>query len=120
MFRTLLKTEALAVENRLVPVRYFEVRTLRGARQGDARDASEAIQAGLHHGPPAGGHERIRPGGVGEAGGEPPRADAAEANAGHADPAEGPQAPSPPAPAPGVSGARGTSAGRVPASEPTP
>jgi len=33
MFRTLVKTEALAVENRLVPVRYFELRTLRGARR---------------------------------------------------------------------------------------
>ena len=36
MFRTLLKTEALAVENRLVPVRYFELRTLRGARRYSA------------------------------------------------------------------------------------
>jgi len=31
MFRTLMKTEALAVEDRTVAVRYFELRTLRGA-----------------------------------------------------------------------------------------
>jgi hypothetical protein len=31
MFRTLVKTDALAIENRTVAVRYFEVRTLRGA-----------------------------------------------------------------------------------------
>ena len=36
MFRTLLKTEALAVDNRMVPVRYFELRTLRGARRFSA------------------------------------------------------------------------------------
>ena len=32
MFRTLVKTDAVSVENKTVPVRYFEVRTLRGAR----------------------------------------------------------------------------------------
>jgi hypothetical protein len=36
MFRTLVKTDALAVEDRTVPVRYFEVRTLRGARRFSA------------------------------------------------------------------------------------
>jgi hypothetical protein len=30
MFRTLLKTDALAIEDRMLPVRYFELRTLRG------------------------------------------------------------------------------------------
>lgn len=33
MFRTLVKTEALAVEDHSYPVRYFELRTLRGARR---------------------------------------------------------------------------------------
>ena len=33
MFRTLVKTDALAVADRTVPVRYFELRTLRGARR---------------------------------------------------------------------------------------
>ncbi len=36
MFRTLVKTAALAVEDQTVPVRYFEVRTLRGARRYSA------------------------------------------------------------------------------------
>jgi len=36
MFRTLLKTDAIAVEDRTVPVRYFELRTLRGARRYSA------------------------------------------------------------------------------------
>jgi hypothetical protein len=36
MFRTLVKTEALAIENKMVAVRYFEVRTLRGARRYSA------------------------------------------------------------------------------------
>jgi hypothetical protein len=36
MFRTLLKTEALAVEDRTFPIRYFEIRTLRGARRYSA------------------------------------------------------------------------------------
>jgi len=36
MFRTLVKTEALAVDDRTVPVRYFELRTLRGARRYSA------------------------------------------------------------------------------------
>jgi hypothetical protein len=33
MFRTLVKTEALAVEDQTYAVRYFELRTLRGARR---------------------------------------------------------------------------------------
>ena len=33
MFRTLLKTASVAVDNQAYPVRYFEVRTLRGARR---------------------------------------------------------------------------------------
>jgi hypothetical protein len=33
MFRTLLRTDALAVDNRTFPVRYFELRTHRGARR---------------------------------------------------------------------------------------
>src|ERR1700722_13944891 len=36
MFRTLVKTDALAVENKTVAVRYFELRTLRGARRYSA------------------------------------------------------------------------------------
>jgi hypothetical protein len=36
MFRTLVKTEALAVEDHTVAVRYFELRTLRGARRYSA------------------------------------------------------------------------------------
>jgi hypothetical protein len=36
MFRTLVKTDALAVADRTVPVRYFEERTLRGARRYSA------------------------------------------------------------------------------------
>jgi hypothetical protein len=36
MFRTLVKTDALAVADLTVPVRYFEVRTLRGARRYSA------------------------------------------------------------------------------------
>lgn len=36
MFRTLVKTEALAVDEISVPVRYYEVRTLRGARRYSA------------------------------------------------------------------------------------
>jgi hypothetical protein len=36
MFRTLVKTEALVVGDRTVPVRYFELRTLRGARRYSA------------------------------------------------------------------------------------
>ena len=33
MFRTLVKTDALAVQDKTVTVRYFEGRTLRGARR---------------------------------------------------------------------------------------
>ena len=33
MFRTLVKTDALAVDDRTVAVRYFELRTLRGAKR---------------------------------------------------------------------------------------
>jgi hypothetical protein len=36
MFRTLLKTDALAIEDRMLPVRYFELRTLRGTRRFSA------------------------------------------------------------------------------------
>ena len=36
MSRTLVKTEALAVADRTYPVRYFELRTLRGARRYSA------------------------------------------------------------------------------------
>ena len=36
MFRTLLKTEAMDVEAHTVSVRYFELRTLRGARRYSA------------------------------------------------------------------------------------
>ena len=36
MFRTLLKTEALAIEDRTFPIRYFELRTLRGSRRYSA------------------------------------------------------------------------------------
>jgi hypothetical protein len=36
MFRTLVKTEALAVEDHTYAVRYFEQRTLRGARRYSA------------------------------------------------------------------------------------
>jgi hypothetical protein len=36
MFRTLVKTEALAVDEQTVSVRYFELRTLRGARRFSA------------------------------------------------------------------------------------
>ena len=36
MFRTLVKTDSLAVEDQMFPVRYFEVRTTRGARRYSA------------------------------------------------------------------------------------
>jgi hypothetical protein len=36
MFRTLVKTDAFAVENHIVSVRYFELRTGRGARRYSA------------------------------------------------------------------------------------
>ena len=36
MFRILIRTEGLAVDDRTYPVRYFEVRTLRGARRYSA------------------------------------------------------------------------------------
>jgi hypothetical protein len=36
MFRTLVKTDALAVDHLTVTVRYFELRTLRGARRYSA------------------------------------------------------------------------------------
>ena len=36
MFRTLVKTTTVTVENRLYPVRYFELRTLRGLRRYSA------------------------------------------------------------------------------------
>jgi hypothetical protein len=36
MFRALVRTDALAIDDRTYPVRYFEVRTLRGARRYSA------------------------------------------------------------------------------------
>ncbi|HZT77228.1 MAG TPA: hypothetical protein VFA27_11260 [Vicinamibacterales bacterium] len=36
MFRTLVKTDTIAVEDQQVTVRYFELRTLRGARRYSA------------------------------------------------------------------------------------
>ncbi len=33
MFRTLVKTGALAIDDQTYPVRYFELKTLRGARR---------------------------------------------------------------------------------------
>ncbi len=39
MFRTLVKTEALAVNDRTFPIRYFELRTVRGARRYSAEIA---------------------------------------------------------------------------------
>ena len=33
MFRTLVRTESLVIDDQAYPVRYFEVRTLRGARR---------------------------------------------------------------------------------------
>jgi hypothetical protein len=36
MFRTLIKTDAVAVEKMKVAVRYFEIRTLRGGRRYSA------------------------------------------------------------------------------------
>ena len=36
MFRTLLKTQAVAVDDQSVPVRYFELRTVRGQRRYSA------------------------------------------------------------------------------------
>jgi hypothetical protein len=36
MFRTLVKTEALAIDEQTVLVRYFELRTLRGGRRFSA------------------------------------------------------------------------------------
>jgi hypothetical protein len=36
MFRTLVRADTLAIDDRTYPVRYFEVRTLRGARRYSA------------------------------------------------------------------------------------
>lgn len=36
MFRTLVKTESLAIDDRTLSVRYFELRTLRGGRRYSA------------------------------------------------------------------------------------
>ena len=36
MFRTLVKTETIEMESHRVPVRYFELRTMRGARRYSA------------------------------------------------------------------------------------
>jgi len=46
MFRTLVKTDAITVDGQTFPVRYFEVRTLRGARRYSAEillDAADHI-----------------------------------------------------------------------------
>jgi hypothetical protein len=46
MFRTLIKTEAVSVEDQEYPVRYFELRTLRGLRRYSAEillDSSDRI-----------------------------------------------------------------------------
>ena len=39
MFRTLVKTDTLAIEDRVYPVKYFEVRTLRGGKRYSAEIA---------------------------------------------------------------------------------
>jgi hypothetical protein len=39
MFRTLLKTDAIVIEARTFSIRYFELRTLRGARRYSAEIA---------------------------------------------------------------------------------
>jgi len=36
MFRTLLKTDAMVIDDHTFPVRYFELRTLRGSRRYSA------------------------------------------------------------------------------------
>ena len=36
MFKTLVKTESLEIEDRMLSIRYFELRTLRGARRYSA------------------------------------------------------------------------------------
>jgi hypothetical protein len=36
MFRTLVRTDTLAIDDRTYPVKYFEVRTLRGTRRYSA------------------------------------------------------------------------------------
>jgi hypothetical protein len=36
MFRTLVRADALAIDDQTYPVRYFEVRTLRGSRRYSA------------------------------------------------------------------------------------
>ena len=36
MFRTLVKTESIAIEDRTYPVRYFQLRTIRGGRRYSA------------------------------------------------------------------------------------
>jgi len=36
MFRTLIKTESIAIEDRTYPVRYFQLRTIRGGRRYSA------------------------------------------------------------------------------------
>jgi hypothetical protein len=36
MFRTLVKTDTVPVDGKTVPIRYFELRTLRGARRYSA------------------------------------------------------------------------------------
>jgi hypothetical protein len=43
MFRTLVKTDTLAVDDQTVAVRYFELRTLRGARRYSAEILLSAV-----------------------------------------------------------------------------
>ncbi len=42
MIKTLVKTEAMSVDTQTVRVRYFELRTLRGARSATARRSCSA------------------------------------------------------------------------------
>jgi hypothetical protein len=43
MFRTLVKTDAMAVDTQTVRVRYFELRTLRGGRRFSAEIVLSAV-----------------------------------------------------------------------------
>jgi len=46
MFRTLVKTDSITVEDQTFPVRYFEVRTLRGTKRYSAEillDAADRV-----------------------------------------------------------------------------
>ena len=72
MFRTLVKTAALAIDDTSVPVRYFELRTLRGARRYSAEillgpddriildeDSMTALEARVTHLVPATLYSRL-------------------------------------------------------------